>query len=59
MKVSPKVEDAIRALASKYADKLKSKMSSRVTEMDADDTSHYLVYAVLGISDVEGKLIDV
>jgi hypothetical protein len=54
-----KVEIAVRALALKYGDELKSKMQGRVTEMEDDDTSHYLIYRVLGISDVEGKLIDV
>src|SRR5471032_688483 len=53
------VEIAIRALALKYADELKSKMEGRVAEMEEDDDSHYLIYQVLGISDAEGKLIDV
>ena len=53
------VEIAIRALALKYADELKSKMEGRVAEMEEDDGSHYLIYQVHGISDVEGKLIDV
>jgi hypothetical protein len=38
---------------------LKSKIDGRVLEMDLDDDSHYLIYRVLGISDKEGKLIDV
>lgn len=54
-----KVEIAVRALALKYANELKSKIDDRVAEMEADDTSHYLIYRVLGISDEEGKLIDV
>jgi hypothetical protein len=54
-----KAEIEVRALALKYADELKSKIQGRVEEMDADDISHYLVYRVLGVSDAEGKLIDV
>jgi hypothetical protein len=30
-----------------------------VTEMEDDATSHYLIYQVLGVSDEEGRLIDV
>lgn len=54
-----KAEVAIRALALKYSAELKSKMDDRVTEMEEDDDSHYLIYRVLGVSDEEGKLIDV
>jgi len=54
-----KVEIAIRALALKYAKELKSKVDCRVLEMNEDDTSHYLIYQALGVSDEEGKLIDV
>lgn len=54
-----KVEIAIRVLALKYANELKSKMNDRAIEMEADDTSHYLIYRVLRISDEEGKLIDI
>jgi len=54
-----KAEIAIRALALKYSAELKSKMDDRVVEMEADDDSHYLIYRVLGVSDEEGKLIDV
>ncbi|MGA7832287.1 MAG: ApaLI family restriction endonuclease [Terracidiphilus sp.] len=54
-----KVELEIRELAEKYAKELKVRMQDRVDEMEADDNSHYLIYRVLGISDDEGKLIDV
>ncbi len=57
--VAEKTEIAIRALALECANDLKSNMGGRVIEMEEDDTSHYLVYRVLGISDAEGKLIDV
>ena len=48
----------IRLLARKYAQELKSKMADRMTEMENDDTTHYLIYRVLGISGQEGRLID-
>lgn len=54
-----KTEAAIRALVLKYADELRSKIEQRVAEMESDDVSHYLIYRVLGISDDEGKLVDV
>ena len=54
-----KIEVAVRALALKYSAELKSKMDGRVVEMEVDDDSHYLIYRVLGVSDEEGKLIDV
>ena len=53
------VEAEIKALAFKYSDMLKGKVEKRLEEMEADDNSHYLIYQVLGISDEEGKLIDV
>ena len=53
------IKDEIRTLAAKYASRLKANVDARVLEMKADDTSHYLIYRVLGITDVEGELIDV
>lgn len=53
------IEDEIRKLASEYATQLKARMGARVEEMKEDDSSHYLIYRVLGVSDEEGKLIDV
>lgn len=53
------IRDDIKALAAKYASELKAKVDARVAEMKADDTSHYLIYKVLGITDQEGELIDV
>lgn len=50
------IKDEIRALALKYAADLKSAV---VAEMKEDDTSHYLIYRVLGVTDNEGELIDV
>jgi hypothetical protein len=53
------VRDKIRALADEYALLLKQKIDERVEEMDEDDQSHFLIYQVLGVSDEEGRLIDV
>jgi hypothetical protein len=51
--------DKIRLLADQYADRLKNKIDARVAEMEDDDTSHYLIYRVLGIQEKERHLIDV
>lgn len=48
----------IEALAKTYAKNLKSKIENRKVEMQEDNTDHYLIYKVLGISFKEGKLID-
>jgi len=53
------IKDAIEALAAKYAAELKANVDARVLEMKADDTSHYLIYRALGITDQEGELIDI
>jgi hypothetical protein len=52
-------KEKIKLLADQYADRLKKAIDSRVTEMQADDVSHYLIYQVLGIQETEGHLIDV
>lgn len=49
----------IRLLADQYADRLKTAIDGRVTEMDDDDISHYLIYRVLGVQTEEGRLIDI
>jgi hypothetical protein len=48
----------IKNLASKFSDELADKIKYRTEEMKADDTSHYLIYRVLGIANTEGQLID-
>lgn len=48
----------IREIADRYEAQLAAKVDSRVEEMDADDTSHFLIYRVLGIAEEEGRLID-
>jgi hypothetical protein len=53
------IEATVRELAARYADDLKRRIDERVREMDDDDRSHFLIYRVLGVSDEEGRLIDV
>ena len=48
----------IEALAQTYSDNLKTKIDERKEEIKQDDTSHYLIYRVLGISSKDGQLID-
>ena len=48
----------ITKLADEYAFNLKNKINNRKDEMKADNTDHYLIYRVLGISISEGILID-
>lgn len=48
----------ISKLATKYSNNLKIKVDERIEEMKEDDKSHYLIYRVLGITNVEGDLID-
>lgn len=53
-----RIEAEIRALAANYSLLLKKKIDERLIEIDADDTSHFVLYNALGISTQEGKLID-
>jgi hypothetical protein len=53
------IEEHIRRLAAKYGQQLKHRIEKRVEDMRADDPSHFLIYQVLGVSDEEGRLIDV
>lgn len=48
----------IRKIADEYASNLNKKIGDRREEMKRDNTSHYLIYSVLGISSDEGSLID-
>jgi hypothetical protein len=52
------IEETIRLLARKYADRLKKAINDRLEEMKNDDRGHLLIYQVLGIGDHEGRLID-
>jgi hypothetical protein len=53
------MKDQIRDLANRYAAKLKCRTDKRVAEMEHDERSHILIYKVLGVSEPEGKQIDV
>jgi hypothetical protein len=53
------MKDKIKALANKYAERLKLATDARVAEMQGDNVSHYLIYRVLGVAEAEGQLIDV
>jgi len=52
------IEQKIRDLALSYARALKSSIERRLSEMESDDRSHFLIYQVLGIGDQEGRLVD-
>lgn len=52
------IEETVRLLARKYADRLKKAIDGRLEEMKTDDRSHFLIYQVLGIGDQEGRLVD-
>jgi len=52
------IAERIEVLADHYSSELLRKIQERKAEMCLDDTSHYLIYQVLGISNDEGKLID-
>ena len=53
------IENKIRTLATNYATRLNQQVDERVRSMENDDTSHFLIYQVLGISDQEGRMIDI
>lgn len=48
----------IKALADTYSTTLRKQINIRKEEMKADNTSHYLIYQVLGVTASEGQLID-
>lgn len=52
------LKQSIKNLAEIYSANLKEKIEARKEEMKADDNSHYLIYRVLGITTLEGQLID-
>jgi hypothetical protein len=53
------VKEKIRILAQQYALRLDAGIQKRMVEMQNDDLSHFLIYRVLGVSEQEGKMIDV
>lgn len=56
--VLPSIRDQIRDIAKIHAKALKTQIDTRVDAMLQDDTSHFLIYRVLSISDDDGRLID-
>jgi hypothetical protein len=52
------IKDDIHYLANQFADGLKTQVDKRIKAMEQDDTSHFLIYRVLGVTDEEGRLID-
>ena len=52
------IVESIRQLAESYAQRLAAQVALRMDEMVTDDTGHYLVYEVLGVSREEGAKID-
>ena len=53
------IEGKIREMADRYSENLAARVDARVTEMEADDRSHYLIYRVLGVTYDEGDAIDI
>ena len=58
-KAYEKVKQAIQNLANEYKNELSSQINKRMYEMTFDNNSHHLIYRILGISPLEGNLIDV
>lgn len=57
--MNEKIFANIKGIADVYASKLKKQVDLRIEEMRQDETFHYLLYRVLGITDHEGELIDI
>ncbi|VXD24174.1 ApaLI family restriction endonuclease [Planktothrix paucivesiculata] len=53
------LEEKIQDLAEKYSQALLKQIDCRLAEMKGDDTSHFLIYRVLGVTEQEGRLIDI
>lgn len=53
------IKDEIFRLANQYTEALKTQVDKRIKEMEEDDASHFLIYRILGVTDEEGKLIDI
>lgn len=53
------VSQKLTHAAKLHRDKLKTSMDDRDIEMESDDSSHHMLYRALGISEDEGKKIDI
>ncbi|MCY4360687.1 MAG: ApaLI family restriction endonuclease [Gammaproteobacteria bacterium] len=53
------IENELRELAKQYSQSLGNQIDRRVAEMQDDDRSHFLIYRVLGVTTLEGKMIDI
>lgn len=53
------IKNELRVLAQSYSEQLKKQIEARVTEMESDDFSHFLIYRVLGVTTKEGKMVDI
>lgn len=49
----------IQELAERYRNKLQQQLTQRMVEMVKDDCSHFLIYKILGVSEIEGQQIDI
>ena len=56
--MNKEVYELINNLANKFSIALEKQVAARVEEMKCDDNSLYLIYRVLGVSNEEGKQID-
>ena len=53
------IKNKIIELANSCSKTLQEKIAGRMSEMQADNHQHYLIYKVLGITSKEGELIDI
>ena len=53
------IYEKIKLLADHYAEELAKQIELRVEEMEKDNTAHYLIYRVLGVTEEEGRLTDI
>lgn len=53
------IYEKIKVLADHYAEELAKQIELRVEEMKKDNTAHYLIYRVLGVTEEEGRLTDI
>ena len=52
------IQERAEKIINKHKEKLQEQIKKRALEMEEDDNTHYMVYNALGVSDEEGKEID-